>query len=266
MKEKLSMIILGSFGWSIFIAVFVAFCGSVSLGIVLGVISFPFILHGMYTANENGAREAEIKAEQEAKQKAEQEAREKRREDLFVKVGKVNYKKGNELRHLYDDSVAIINKMLRNIYSRPLDLKPIYHDPILRGGLASGMAGTAAGVYTAIKTDDENRAAKNAYNDSQDRRMRIEREAYPIYKEFLSTERKMMDILKETLGENCGEFIDNYKSSLSKKSINLITDLCAEHYSKATDENSQLCIKYVEDRISHIEVIYRGVAWDKSGL
>ena len=142
--------------------------------VILGLLLVVFCISmAIKTSNYQKELQEQKRREEEERQRRANEEKE-RREKLLRKAETISSTHKSKLEAMYKELESAQISYALSIGSTMLSIQAAYqpvkkHDPYIRGGMASAIGGPALGVYTALKTDEENRRNEEAHNEAQER-------------------------------------------------------------------------------------------------
>lgn len=144
----------------------------------------------------------------------------------------------DELRSANQQFDSLVASIEANVRSRPIVIRSKPKSAALHGGIANALAGPGAGVYTALKIDQDNRAAQESASRKLEERKKIAKEADKYYNEIESVFSKIKEIIglhmhheMSFIGMSAVSTKYRYKESYHK---------CYK-YIDSSDENIRLC-------------------------
>ena len=123
-----------------------------------------------------------------------------------------------------------------NYFSRPIVDKPTHTDSAIMGGIANGLAGPAAGVYTALKTEQKNLEEKERYKRDLALLQKNNEETREYYYEMKNQFKIIADITKKSMSEKV-EFLNQLPSDYDE-----MYNLC-KRYADSSDDSVRICAK-----------------------
>ena len=123
-----------------------------------------------------------------------------------------------------------------NFYTRPIVEKPTHTDSAIMGGIANGLAGPAAGVYTALKTEQKNLEEKERYKRDLALLQKHNEETRDYYYEMNKQFKIIAEITKKSMSEKV-EFLNQLPSDYDE-----MYNLC-KRYADSSDNSVRICAK-----------------------
>lgn len=168
---------------------------------------------------------------------------EKRNDENYQFTACFNYN-GDKLYELNRKFESLVASIEANVRSRPIVYRTKPKSAALHGGIASGLAGTGAGLYTALKTDQDNRYAKEKEDNKLAERKRIAKEADKYYNEIESVFAEIKKI---------------NKLHMLIKAPFLRTAFANTSF--AYKDSYHTCYKYIDSSDENIQLCARAFAW-----
>lgn len=161
-----------------------------------------------------------------------------------LKYKSVLTRNGSELYELNRKFESLVASIKSNVQSRSIVFRSKPKSAALYGGIANGLAGTGAGIYTALKIDQDNRSAKEKEDNALAERKRIAKEADKYYNEIESVFLK----IKQINSLHMQDKVPFLKNIFANSRYNY-------------KESYHTCYKYIDSSDENIRLCARAFAW-----
>ncbi|MGN0501464.1 MAG: hypothetical protein ACI4HN_00920 [Ruminococcus sp.] len=205
-----------------------------------------------------------VEADKKKKKQKEEEIKnakqkEKENRETFVNKIKAEIQSSSDNSYSsYDFSEAdrkfssIFSRIAINYLVRPLPETPKHRSAAIRGGIVDGLAGPAAGIYTAVKTEQQNLKDKERYQENLAERQKNIDENRIYYAEITEQFKIIVIITKKYMSKKV-YFLNQLPSDYDE-----MYDLCCS-YSNSSDKETQICAKGLISYLNELKLCKKSI-------